>query len=215
MLWPVAAAAFFFVIGAIARRSLIRERARCAAHARQLRALMQRARNGDPAPLRAHVKASHERGPGRESAEAWLVLGYTLLDSGKPEEATRAFQVACHACPGLNTAILLAFTCLKTRAADMPTFLPRLLETYADLHHPLIPGSRWEKVLLGGLHMPDMSRPGLSDLARSLLMLPVRCVQEQVAEAVKNNAPWAAGRAKAKEPRPRTMQTHARSSGQS
>lgn len=192
MPWVAIAIIVFGVAGLIFRGCRLRERSRCVAHARQLRSLLQRARSGDMGPLRAHANACHERGPGPEAAEAWFSLGCALLDRQRPEDATRTFQLACHAHAGLASATLLAFTGLKVRAEEMPDLARRVVETHAELGRPAIPGSGWERQFLRALHVPDLSRPHLSDLARSVLSIPVATLHAQVAEAIARKEAWAA-----------------------
>ncbi len=188
MYWIVGAAVVAGGIAIIACRRYLREQQRILAHARQLRPLLQRARADDPAPLRSHALDCHEHHPGRAAAEAWFVLGCALLDACRPEEATRPFQLACHAAPGLSSAVLLAFSCLKTRHADMPNLLRILLETYEEIGRPAIPGSAWERAFLAGIHQPDVSRVAAGSLIRSLLSLPIQRVCEQAMQAVNTSA---------------------------
>ncbi len=153
--------------------------------------MLERGLGGDIEPLRRHAHECHERGPARAAAEAWYVLGCALLDLQRPEEATRAFQLSCHAHPGLGAAVLLAFTCLKTRSSDMPGFVRILLDTYRETGSHPIPAGAWERQVHRVLHTPDLSLAGLSPLARSLMRLPVRCIRAQVRAAVESAADWA------------------------
>jgi len=122
--------------------------------------LSDQALGGDWIALESHAHRCHEAGPGPAAAEAWFALGCTLLDAGKPQQATRPFQLACHAYPGLNAATLLAFACLKTRDDDMPDFPRILAETYAEIRKPQIPAGRWERIFLDAyLHTaPESSK---------------------------------------------------------
>jgi hypothetical protein len=194
MAWTFGAFVVLAAAGLAAHRRRVSERARCRAHAQELRCLLERARCGNHQPLEQHAHACHERGPGRAAAEAWYALGCALLDQERPEAATRVFQLACHAHAGLSSAVLLAFTCLKTRASDLPNLLRIVLETHAEIGSPRIPGSVWERCFLGGLYTPDVSRADLSHFARSLMSLPIRRVREQLVEAIQSQSrpPWAA-----------------------
>ncbi|MGB9623638.1 MAG: hypothetical protein ACPMAQ_02135 [Phycisphaerae bacterium] len=191
MAWFVGAIAALCAAGLLIRRRRLRERARCSVHVRQLRSMLERALRGDIEPLRRHAHECHERGPARAAAEAWYVLGCALLDLQRPEEATRAFQLSCHAHPGLGAAVLLAFTCLKTRSPDMPGFVRILLDTYRETGSHPIPAGAWERQVHRILHTPDLSLAGLSPLARSLMCLPVRCIRTHVRAAVESAADWA------------------------
>ncbi len=191
MAWFVAGIAALCAAALLIRRRRLRERARCSAHVRQLRPMLERALRGDIEPLRRHAHECHERGPARAAAEAWYVLGCALLDLQRPEEATRAFQLSCHAHAGLGAAVLLAFACLKTRSSDMPGFVRILLDTYRETGSQPIPAGPWERQVHRILHTPDLSLAGLSPLARSLMCLPVRCIRTQVRAAVENAADWA------------------------
>lgn len=142
--------------------------------------------------LRSHARECHERSPGPPAAEAWYVFGCALLNAQRPEEATRAFQLACHAHPGLESATLLAFTCLKTRASDMPELLRLLVETHGEIGSPPLRCGRWERCLLDGLHTPHPSGERLSDLARALMSLPIACLREQMGAAMESQPGWSA-----------------------
>lgn len=165
---------------------------RAARRARELAASVHRAGEGDLDRLRAVARRRHEEGPGPAAAEAWFALGCGLLNANRPEEATRAFQLACHSHPGLGSATLLAFACLKTRASDMPEFLRLLVETHAEIGRPRIPETAWESRVLDGLGAacrPPSARGG--SLATALLRLPLRAVREQMAAALAERPAWA------------------------
>lgn len=152
MLWAAMVAVVACAAAGIVLRRRRRDDERCAAHVRRLREL---AGDGSEAGLRrleAHARECHERGPGRASAEAWFAYGCALLEAGRPERATRAFQLAAHAHAGLNAAVLFAFACLKTRDSDMPRFAEIVGETYAEIRRPPIPEGRWERTLLAAMN---------------------------------------------------------------
>ena len=162
------------------------------AHARQLRVWLAGRSAADIEHLRKHVRALHDRAPGAATAEGWYALGCAWLNARNPEAATRAFQLACHAHPGLDSAVLLAFACLRMRGPDMPRLLPILLETYEEIRRPSIPGSAWERLFLRELGAPGADPPGLAPLARALRMIPVECIGQQMADAVARRPAWAA-----------------------
>lgn len=154
----VGAAVAVTAVAAILRRK--REGCRCRVHAYDLRLLSDQALGGDWTALESRAHRCHEAGPGPAAAEAWFALGCSLLDTGKPQQATRPFQLACHAQAGMNAAVLLAFTCLKTRNEDMPDFPRILAETYAEIRKPPIPAGRWERIFLDAyLHTIPESSP--------------------------------------------------------
>jgi hypothetical protein len=191
MLWLIVAA-LIAGTGAMALGwQQLRERSRCVVHARQLHAWLAGGTAADVEQLKRHARELHDRASGAAAAEAWYALGCALLDARNPEEATRAFQLACHAHPGLESAVLLAFACLRIRGADMPRMLPILLETYEETKRPAIPGSAWERVLLRELRAPDADRCGASPPAQSLGLLPIDCLRKQIADAVADRPAWA------------------------
>lgn len=192
--WLVAVTIIVGVVLAVVAlwRGRLREQKRCFVHGQRLRSMLLRASHGDLDALRQYAQTCHEAGPSPVAAEAWFALGCALLDDRQPEEATRAFQIACHTHPGLESATLLAFACLKTRASDMGEFLRIVVETYSEIGQPRIPGSAWEREVLAAIHMPDMTARGLSALARSLSWIPIRVLGEQMRDAAAARAPWAA-----------------------
>jgi hypothetical protein len=135
-------------IGAASAVLRLRERRRRAAHLDYLRPLVQAAGEPELATLDAHARSCHNEGPGPATAEAWYALGCARLAAGQPEPATRAFQLCCHAHAGMESAVLLAFACLKTRAEDMPQFRRIVEETYDEIHRPPIPATHWERDVL-------------------------------------------------------------------
>lgn len=168
MPWVIAAvvAVGACVVGAL----LIRQRAAATeAHLRRLAAMIA---DGSPASierLAQHAHDCHRAGPGRTAAEAWYALGCALLNAYEPERATRAFQLACHAHPGLDTAALLAFACLKTRREDMPNLAKIVIETQPEVRRLRVPASRWEQRVLAGL-ASNGDKTALSSEMRALAL---------------------------------------------
>lgn len=126
------------------------------------------------------------------SPEAHFLRGCETLQSGHVPHAVHDFRRAYHGCPSYESAVLLAFTCMKMSDADMPRLLELLLETQAEMRRTDLPSCHREDRFLRLIAPPgEPPPPEASELARTLWMLPIARLREQITTALRGQPPWA------------------------
>jgi len=145
-----------------------------------------------PAERIAEVEAwlSQTPRPAHERAAALILEGCAWLDRGRPDRATRLFQVAYHAEPDYASAGVLAFACMKVAGGRVEEMLATLMATWHEAGRPVLGSSRRERALLAACRRGD-GPVGGSALAAALWSLPCASLRQQIGEALSRRPAWA------------------------
>lgn len=127
---------------------------------------------------------------GFERAAGLVMLGCAWLDRDQCERAARPFQMAYHADAGCESAMVLAFACMKVSQRNTDQFLPTLIETWNEVGRPCLPKSSREREMLDAFR-GDPSLAGATSMASAFASLPSTLLRERIRAALSDRPTWA------------------------